>query len=264
MVRGAMPAARPPSDRGQDLPGAYPLRVVRIPRAPYLGLVALRKSSSGLLLAAATGLAVVLAGCSSDSHPTSIGSSSVPSTVAPAPAGSGGTTCGTGASPGTTATGPDTALVPGDIPDNQAFVAFQPPSGGYSIKVPEGWARTDQGGATLFTDKFNSIRLERVAAPAAPTVASAQAELQAVAGQATCFQSAKVSSVSRRSGPAILVTYRADSPPNQVTAKIVRTDIERYEFWRAGTKVVVTLTSAEGSDNVDPWRKVTDSFTWIP
>src|SRR5487761_2784650 len=43
---------------------------------------------------------------------------------------------------------------PGDIPDNQAFVAFTSPLG-FSIKVPEGWARRESAGAVNFSDKYN-------------------------------------------------------------------------------------------------------------
>ena len=43
---------------------------------------------------------------------------------------------------------------------------------------------------------------------------------------------------------------------------VVPDAVERYEFWRGGTEAVVTLSGAAGSDNVDPWRLVTDSFTW--
>src|SRR5437879_4117008 len=62
----------------------------------------------------------------------------------------------------------------GDIPDNQVFVVYTPPSGGFSVKVPEGWARTEAGGAVTFTDKLNRVRMETVAAASAPTVQSAQ------------------------------------------------------------------------------------------
>ena len=34
---------------------------------------------------------------------------------------------------------------PGDIPDDQVFVAYTSRAGGYSLKVPEGWARTEKG-----------------------------------------------------------------------------------------------------------------------
>src|SRR3954451_8902625 len=53
---------------------------------------------------------------------------------------------------------------PGDIPDNQAFVAYRPPGGGFSVKVPEGWSRIATGGAVTFTDKLNSIRMKSTAA----------------------------------------------------------------------------------------------------
>jgi hypothetical protein len=43
---------------------------------------------------------------------------------------------------------------------------------------------------------------------------------------------------------------------------VIRDDIERYEFWRNGTQATITLSSPVGSDNVDPWRTVTDSFSW--
>src|SRR4051812_32239611 len=49
---------------------------------------------------------------------------------------------------------------PGDIPDNQAYVRYSPPGAGFSVKVPEGWSRTQNGGAVVFTDKLNSIRIE--------------------------------------------------------------------------------------------------------
>src|SRR5689334_4793250 len=85
--------------------------------------------------------------------------------------------CGSSSSGGTqsqTAVNPNSKEVspPGDIPDNQAFVAYSPPGGGYSIKVPEGWAQTKAGGAITFTDKLNSVRMESQPAVSAATVAS--------------------------------------------------------------------------------------------
>jgi hypothetical protein len=152
---------------------------------------------------------------------------------------------------------------PGDIPDNQAFVAFAPPGGQYSIKVPEGWARTDAGEATTFTDKLNTIRVELKPSPAPPSVQSAQAQdVPAIAAKSRCFEVPKVSTVQRRSGPAVLITYRADSAPDPVTGKVIHDDVEQYQFWKAGTEAVITLSSPQGSDNVDPWRTVTDSFAW--
>ena len=70
-------------------------------------------------------------------------------------------------------------------------------------------------------------------------------------------------SVARTAGAAILITYQADSAPNPVTGKVVVEAVERYEFWRNGLRVAITLVSPVGADNVDPWRKVTDSFAWV-
>jgi hypothetical protein len=59
-----------------------------------------------------------------------------------------------------------------------------------------------------------------------------------------------------------LITYRDDSPQNPVTGKVAVEDVQRYEFYRSGTEVALTLSAPVGSDNVDPWRKITDSFAW--
>ncbi|MEO5678476.1 MAG: PsbP-related protein [Acidimicrobiales bacterium] len=152
---------------------------------------------------------------------------------------------------------------PGDIPDDQVFVPYKPPTGGYSLKVPEGWARTQPGEAVVFTDKLNSIRMETVPAAAAPTVDSArQDELPAIQKASPGFEAGKVTQVKRKAGMAVFITYRADGQPNEVTGKLIRLDVERYEFWRAGTEVILTLSGPKGADNVDPWKIVTDSFAW--
>jgi len=150
----------------------------------------------------------------------------------------------------------------GDIPDTQAFVAYAPPTGGFSLKVPEGWARTDDAAGVTFTDKFNSVGVTAVDAPAAPTVASAQAELGAIRSASANYEAGKVSAVTRTAAPGVLITYRADSAANAVTGKVIRLDVERYEFWKAGKELILTLSSPQGADNVDPWRTVTDSLRW--
>ena len=38
----------------------------------------------------------------------------------------------------------------------------------------------------------------------------------------------------------------------------------RYEFFRNGQTVALTLAGPLGADNVDPWRHITDSFRWAP
>ena len=60
----------------------------------------------------------------------------------------------------------------------------------------------------------------------------------------------------------MLITYQGTSPPNPVTGKIGTDAIERYEFWRDGHEVILTLSGPVGADNVDPWRTITDSLQW--
>ena len=61
---------------------------------------------------------------------------------------------------------------PGDIPDNKVFIRYTPAGGGYTIKVPEGLARTEAGSVVTFTDKYNTIELHSSLAASAPTVDS--------------------------------------------------------------------------------------------
>ncbi len=179
-----------------------------------------------------------------------------------------GTTGPAPASTATTASGapdPNAAepLDPGDIPDNQVFVAYSPPAGAFSVKVPEGWARSESGGAVTFTDKFNSIRMEARALPTAPTVQSVRTtDVPELEQSEKGFKVGTISTVTRKAGMAIRVLYGADSDPNPVTGKSGRLDVERYEFWKDGTLVVLRLAGAKGADNVDPWKIVTDGFMW--
>jgi hypothetical protein len=152
---------------------------------------------------------------------------------------------------------------PGDIPDNQAFVAFHGAGTPFTVRVPEGWARQETPKSVVFTDRYNAIRLQWRPLAAAPTVASATAqEIPEIRRSEPAVADATVSIVQRTAGPAVLVTYQADSARNAVTGKVTTVTVERYEFWRNGTEAIVSLSGPVGSDNADPWRTVTDSFQW--
>ncbi len=151
----------------------------------------------------------------------------------------------------------------GDIPDNQVFVKYTPRTATYSVEVPEGWARTDSGATTTFASHFNSIHISATKSAAAPTVTTARTtEIPTLQHDIDGFALGNVTTVSRAAGVAVLVTYGANSAPDPVTGKRVALDVERYEFWRTGTQVTLTLSAPHGADNVDPWKKVTESFAW--
>jgi hypothetical protein len=152
----------------------------------------------------------------------------------------------------------------GDIPDNQAFVPYAPPGAGFTVKVPEGWSLSaSPGGATTFTDKLNSVKIETASAGAAPTVY--QVKSQVVPQLATTvagFQLQDVAPVTRNGGDGILITYLANAKPNAVTGKAGQNAVEEYVFFKNGKEAILTLSGPNGADNVDPWRIITDSLQW--
>jgi hypothetical protein len=184
----------------------------------------------------------------------------VAATLALAAAGCGG---GAGGGSPTPNAGAEENSPPGDIPDDQAFVAYSPPRAGYSIKVPEGWSRTAADGVTSFTDKLNTVRLEATAAASAPTVAAVKRTvIPALRRMDPGFRPGRVSVVKRTAGPAIRITSLARSRPDPVTGKARLDAVERYLFFHAGRQAVITLSGPKGADNVDPWRIITDSLRW--
>jgi hypothetical protein len=200
----------------------------------------------GLVLVAA-----VISGCSSSGSHS--GSGSAPSASA---AGGGGKQ----ANPAPTESNP-----PGDIPDNQVYVAYRPAGGftGFTVKVPEGWARTGQGATTVFTDKLNTVRVTTATASAAPTVGSVtNAIAPQLKTQVAKFAGPKVTEVTRHAGRVVRLTYRGDSARDPVTGKVVRDAFERYAFYRQGHEVDLTLSGPVNADNVDPWKIVSDSVRW--
>jgi hypothetical protein len=204
-------------------------------------------------------LIVVLAACSSSKPQPTGASAGLTSSDAP-------TTSTTLPSTTTAATVDPNAPEPnaaGDIPDNTVYVPFTFAAGPFTVTVPEGWARTDASGSTTFTDNFNSAQLLVTSAAPAPTTQSARdGEVPLIESSSTNFQLDNVTTVTRKGGTAVLITYKADSAPNAVTGKVRQLAVERYEFWQNGREAIVVLSGPVGADNVDPWRTITDAFSW--
>jgi len=202
---------------------------------------------STLTMVGAIAATAILAGCSGTPAPATSSTGTSPAVVAPG-------------QPVPRAT---EANPPGDIPDTQSYVVFNPVGGGYSVKTPEGWSRTSTGTTTSFTDKLNRIQVSTAPAATPPDVALVtKTDVPLVKTSVAKFAMGKVSTVVRRGGSAILLTYQGDSAPDQVTGKVVRDAFERYTFYRAGKRVDLTLSGPTNADNVDPWRIVSDSLRW--
>jgi hypothetical protein len=158
--------------------------------------------------------------------------------------GSSGSATSGGAAKTVNPNGPEVSPS-GDIPDNQAYVPYAGP--GYTVKVPEGWARSAAGGGVTFSDKLNSVQAQ---------------ERSASAGAAAAPKGAAVSTVTRPAGKAVRVSYVAAGKPDAVTGKRRQVAVERYTFTHNGKQLILTLTGAKGADNVDPWKIVTSSVRW--
>lgn len=166
--------------------------------------------------------------------------------------------------------GTETALTPeqnpaGDIPDNQVFISYTSPSGGYTLQVPEGWAQTATGASATFTDKFNGIAVDATSVPSAPTAQSVQTTVVPLLERSgKAVRIVKIEQIPLPAGPTIRLTYTANSDPNPVTGKQVRLENERYIFFKNGTQAALTLWAPQGADNVDQWQQIVKSFRWTP
>ena len=215
-------------------------------------------------------LLVALLGACAKTAPQSATTPSSPAGTTPAATAPAATT--STATSGTPATAPSStekpapvdSAVPGDIPDTTQFVAHRSDAGHFTIKVPEGWAEQSGGSSVTYSATVNTITIAWMPAAAAPTVQSATSQdVPQLRQSERAFQLRNVSAVTLPAGPAVEVTYQANSAPNPVTGKQYLLDVARYELWKSGTEAVITLSSPAGADNVDPWATVSKSFAWL-
>jgi hypothetical protein len=194
-------------------------------------------------------LTLAVTGCGSSS---SLGANASPAASTPV----------SGAAPAPPGAAPVENNPPGDIPDNVAYVAYRNAAGHYGFSHPEGWARTEHGVAVTFTDKLNGISATSVPASTAPTVSSAKAtDVPKLASSQGAFQLISVTPAQLPAGQGVLIVYRRNSAPDPVTGKVFRDEVQRYEIFGAGHLVDLEMYGAVGSDNVDPFRKISQSLT---
>ena len=206
-------------------------------------------------------LIVIVAGCGA-------------STNAPSPAGAAATPAVTARSTGTSATAPTSAssgaltgeavsAAAGDISDNQVFLTVNDKLLGFSMKYPEGWAQKSAANGLTIRDKNNIVHVLIQNAPA-PTIALVTQELAMLKQQTPSLKAGTPADTTISGRPAIKVSYTTVSAPNPVTGKRVTLMVDRYYFWHAGRVAVVDLGTPKGVDNVDAYRMMSDSFTWLP
>ncbi len=168
-----------------------------------------------------------------------------------------------GGSSAATTPGPESASPTGDIPDSQVFVTFASSQGGYTLEVPEGWARTTSGADVELTFHYDGLSVSLASAPEQPTagaVGAVQGERLKARGRGAAIRS--VRNVTVAGGPAVLMVYESDSGPEPVTHKQVRLENQSYFFYRGGKLAELRMWAPKGADNVDQWQRIANSFRW--
>jgi hypothetical protein len=152
---------------------------------------------------------------------------------------------------------------PGDIPDSQAFIKYASAVGGYSLDVPEGWARTENGSDVSFVSKFDGVKVAIAPSATVPTASNVRTgAANQIQAQGHAVTITGVSDVTLPAGKAVLIKYGSNSDPNAVTNKQLRLENEAYIYFKNGKTAVLTLWAPQGADNVDQWRRMSNSFRW--
>jgi len=185
-------------------------------------------------------------GCGSNSSSSSVS----PSAGAAAPQEGGGALAADARSAAT-----------GDIPDTQNFLTLRARSLGVSMLYPEGWTVQEGASRVSIADKNNLVRISLSRGPA-PTAASVQAQLAALARSMPGLVAGRAKAIALKSGPAVRATYTTQSAPNPVTGKQVTLTVDRYVLAHGGRVAVVDLGTPVGVDNVDAYKRMIESFKW--
>lgn len=193
--------------------------------------------TTGLLLVSVALGALVLPGCT-----TTTGQATNSTTGATASA-----TTAAAVAPAASQTNP-----PGDIPDTQLFVTFRSPIG-YSVLFPEGWSRSTSGSTVTFTSNYDGEQI------AVRPKADPRADVRAMFPGASAL---KMSHVVIHGAPSTLLTFSSTSKQDAVTGRSITLENESYVVSHGSREAILTLWAPKGSDNVDQWKKISQSLQW--
>ena len=140
---------------------------------------------------------------------------------------------------------------PGDIPDNQAFVALHAARRAASrSRCPRAGRGRSAGGASSFTDKLNAIRIER--APAAPRADAGQARAVPSCRLGKGFQPARSRRHPQRR-TAVRIDLPGPAPPDAGDRQgAAPTPSSATSSSTTAATSILTLSGPKGADNVDP------------
>lgn len=151
---------------------------------------------------------------------------------------------------------------PGDIPDDQVFITYKSPKG-FSMKVPEGWSRSNAANGVSFADKYGRIDISTSKAAKAPTDANVkQNEIANLKANGHAVDIKTIRTMKLPAGKTVAVDYLSNSAVNSVTNRKIRLENRRLFYFHNGHEVSLTLSAPAGADNVDQWKMMAESFRW--
>ncbi|MEA2785263.1 MAG: hypothetical protein QOF71_1367 [Candidatus Eremiobacteraeota bacterium] len=138
------------------------------------------------------------------------------------------------------------------IIDSQAFVTFA--GDGYSVLVPRGWARTQQGSAVTFRSDADSELIETAPAGTSTDLTARFHPVGVIHLQTR--------NVTLGTEPASLISFRSLSEPDPVTGKRLEIENLLYSSSHNGVKAMLLFSARTAADNADRWTKIAQSFRW--
>ena len=149
----------------------------------------------------------------------------------------------------------------GDIPDNAVFLTYRDAGRGFSIQYVEGWQVTAGPDGVAVRDKDSSETVTVVPVPADVAAYIAGTDLPALQKQpGFALVKHDTVKVGGRTYEHLLVHLPA--PPDPVTGKQVPSTVDRYYVRGLKGLAIVSLSTPDGVDNIDAFRKMVESFTW--
>ena len=138
-----------------------------------------------------------------------------------------------------------------------------PAPGGYTLEVPEGWARSADAGECALREQARRPVGDDQRRDSCPN----RRECARSPGRGADRGRARddVSSVDDVTLPAGAPCWsraRRNSNPDAVTNKQVRLEQNIYLLFNDGKLATLTLWAPLGADNVDQWQRIATSFRW--
>ena len=144
----------------------------------------------------------------------------------------------------------------GDVPDDQVFIRYTSSASGYSLKVPEGWASSEEGPDVNFTDKFDGVAVIVDEAAIPPTMKDVVTRLgKAEKGFKVVIQKRSRSLLVQLYLLSMNLSQRPiQSPISAFASK------QAYAFYKNGKIAILILWAPVGADNADHWKLISESF----